>query len=653
MPIPFQSDDLYLYQTINEVSCASSVDIAACTVESVDRDQDVRFSAIWAVPLNKGQPWQLTTGASTENTPRWSPDGSQLAFVSSRAGTLQIYLLNRLGGEAQRLGMLPGAVQTVEWSPAGNEILAICSLMVDPDLCGQRKQHDLTRPTDAPKRAWRLPFKQDGTGFILDTEKHLFVVEVATGNFRQLTDGPFTVKSAVWSPDGLQVAYTRTRESPLAHRTDIWLLNADGSNNRLIVSDIANTQYPRWSPDGSKIVFSGSYHDGDAQTRLWLYDIKAGALHGLGHDGLEVVSGDTVQWSHDSSEVYFVLAWRGRQLVASVRVADGSVRHHVSGDRQVDHLAISAHQLVFVSEDPAHPNEIFCANFDGSNERKLSNFNPWWSERTLPHFEMRSFVVPDGEGGEETIEGWLLKPQVGRGPYPLLVDVHGGPASYAYVKYNWHRYRYVLVSQGWAVLALNPVGSSSFGRDFCNRLRGRWGENDLPQHLAAVASLQKEGIADDRLAMAGKSYGGFMSAWALGHSSLFKAIVVSAPVSNLEVHFGTSDSGYYSDPYAMDEEPPQGESRYRSLSPIRHLESADTPTLILQGEADERCPKSQAEELFTILRYKTELPVEMVLYPNGSHHFFETGKPSHCLHAVNALVNWLNRWIAYEKVERK
>jgi len=646
MTSPFQPEDLFLYQTVSDIHCSASGDIAACTLEPIDQAQDSRFSAIWAIPLNDDAPWQLTSGASTENTPRWSPDGSQLAFISNREGSLQIYLLNRYGGEAKRLGSVPGSVQSMEWSPSGTELLAICSLMVDPDLRGQRQHDDsYNRASDAPRLVWRLPYKQDGTGYMLDTEKHLFVVDAASGEYRQLTDGAFNVKSAGWSPDGKQIAFTRTREDRKGHRTDLWLMDADGTNQRRITSEIANTQYPRWSPDGSKIVFSGSEHEGDAQTRLWLYQIESDCFSGLGSEDIEVVSGGSVHWSADSSRVYFVLAWHGRQHVASVRIPDGQLERHVTGDRQVDNLGMTAQLLVFVSEDPCHPNEICCANIDGSNERRLSHFNPWWADRMQPHFEVREFVVPDGKGGEETIEGWLFKPQDRDGPYPLLVDVHGGPASYAYVKYEWHRYRYVLVSQGWAVLALNPVGSSSYGREFCDRLRGHWGEMDLPQHLAAIEILQKEGMADHRLAMAGKSYGGYMSAWAIGHTTLFKALVVSAPVSNLETHSGTSDSGYYSDPYSMDDEPYLQRERYRKLSPMHHLENANTPTLILQGEADERCPKCQAEELFTVLTCTSDLPVEMVIYPGGSHHFFETGKPSHCLHVINTTVNWLNRWI--------
>ena len=212
------------------------------------------------------------------------------------------------------------------------------------------------------------------------------------------------------------------------------------------------------------------------------------------------------------------------------------------------------------------------------------------------------------------------------------------------MEHNRHMYWQVLISRGWAILALNPVGSSSYGRPFASRLRGRWGHYDLDQHLAAVDALKREGIVDDRVAMTGKSYGGFMTAWAIGHESVLRAAVVVSPVTNLETHYGTSDSGYYADPYALEGEPYINRTTSRELSPMKHVEKARTPTLILQGEEDERCPQCQSEELFVTLMRSSDIPAELVLYPGGSHHFFEQGKPSHCLDATTRLIEWVERW---------
>ncbi len=163
--------------------------------------------------------------------------------------------------------------------------------------------------------------------------------------------------------------------------------------------------------------------------------------------------------------------------------------------------------------------------------------------------------------------------------------------------------------------------------------------------MAAVETLQREGLADDRVAIAGKSYGGYLSAWAIGHSERFRAAVVLAPVGNLETHYGTSDSGYYADPYAMCGSPSLNRDTSTKLSPMRYVEKARTPTLFLQGAEDERCPRCQSEELFVTLMRAGDTPAEMVLYPGGSHHCFESGKPEHRVDAVRRTVDWLERWI--------
>ena len=201
----------------------------------------------------------------------------------------------------------------------------------------------------------------------------------------------------------------------------------------------------------------------------------------------------------------------------------------------------------------------------------------------------------------------------------------------------------VLCSRGWCVLALNAVGSSSYGREFCARLSGRWGDMDLPQHLEALRQLQAEGVCDERVAISGKSYGGFLSAWAVGHTPMFKAAVIMAPVGNIETHYGTSDGGYYADPLYLDTAPRFDRNRARELSPLQHIEKATTPTLFLQGKDDERYPKCQSGELFVSMFRAGETPAELILYPGEDHHFLGEGKPGCRQDAAQRIVDWLVR----------
>jgi dipeptidyl aminopeptidase/acylaminoacyl peptidase len=639
---PFLPEDLLLYRSITAIDCVDTVDYAACAVKTPDREADGYRSAIWLVPLEGGAPVQFTSGTASDNYPKWSPDGSRLAFVSSREhGLPQVHVIDRDGGEARCLTRMKQGVVAMEWSPDGTRLLVTAPVKVDPAARGERSGPP---QEGTPQVVWRLPYKSDGLGFILDREIHLFVVDATDGTSTQLTDAPFDVRSASWSPDGKRIAYTRTRTGREAHRTDVWVTGADGSDAHRLTDSIAMTQYPLWSPDGRWIVFTGGAKEGDSQQGLWKIDMRDESVSALGDESIEVESGDTVKWSADSSKVFFVRAHRGLKEVASVSVPDGTLRTLVAGERHVLKLARSSDRLVYTSAMIAQPGEVHACNPDGSSERRLTDFNAWWHDKALPRASLRQFQVPDGDGGDETIDGWLILPPEGEGPYPLLVDVHGGPQSVAFVEFDKHVYRHVLCSSGWAVLALNPVGSSSYGTAFARRLRGRWGTLDFPQHLAAVEQLGHDGIADERLAITGKSYGGYLSAWAISRSKVFSAAVVSAPVSDIESHFGTSDSGYYVTPYAICGEPYMKRELARELCPIDRMHDATTPTLILQGSDDARCPVGQSEEMFATIMRSGDTPVEMVLYPGGDHHLAEQGKPSFRVDYVTRLTEWVQRW---------
>lgn len=656
----FEAEDLLLEQRITDIHVIPDHPIALCAVAWTDTHSRRTASSLWTFSLDSGEARRFTHGAVHDECPRWSPDGRQLAFLSDRGADAepQIHLMPVDGGEARPLTTLARGASQLYWRPDGRQLLAVAPVTVCPDErasgCDRQDGAQAEAPDDeAPQLCWRLPYKLDGTGYLLHTRIHLFLVDVDSGDTTQLTAGDFEVRHAAWAPDGQRLCFSRTRDaSGEAHRTDIWMLALHGQRAGKAErwsSEQANSLSPSWSPDGRWIVFSGSAEAGDAQQRLWLIDVEQGRVQGLGDESIEVLPGD-LQWSRDSSEVAFIQVKRGLQQIAAVSVPDGALRCVVAGERQIGKLAANE-RLVYSSEAADSPLELYRSGWrdddkDEAEARPLSRFNDWWQARDVPDVAYRRFDVPDGDGGTEAIDGWLLRPaDRGDGPTPLLVDVHGGPASYVLLQYSKHPYWQMLCSRGWSVLALNAVGSSSYGRAFSERLRSRWGELDLPQVLAAVKQLADEGLADERVAIAGTSYGGYLSAYAIGHSRRVRAAVVCAPVANMESHFGTSDSGYYADAYSTEGEPEQQRELLARLSPMSAIERVRTPTLFLQGTDDERCPRGQSEELFVKLRRTGRAPTEMVLYPGGSHHVFSTGKPAHRVDVQQRLVQWLERWV--------
>lgn len=646
MTKPFTVEDLYLHQKIQELDASPDGARVACTLRSVDRDHDGYVSCIWSVAVDgTGQPRQLTRGPGQDQAPRWSPDGSRLAFVSTRGGSPRVHLLPRDGGEAAAVGELPGAVSDLRWSPDGRSLVLTAAVTVDPDWRGERANGRQPKQRKVqPQVAWKLPYKSDGIGYLLAREIHLFRLDLASGKHTQLTDGPFDVLAFGLAPDGREIAHVRTRTGRFSHRSDLWVCDAEGGARQL-TRDFATVMSPVWSPDGRWIAFGATESEGDAQTCLYLLERASGQVRRLGDADLQVADPTAVHWSGDSASIVFVRQHRGRHQVARMAVADERLDVLVQGNRQLGAFAPAGDTMVYAVEHPAQPSELHACLAGGAGERQLSDFNPWWKDRTPVLAETWEFDVPDGRGGREKIEGWLLRAEGAAGPLPLLNDVHGGPASYALLDFDTNVFWQVLCSRGWAVLALNAVGSASYGREFCDRLMGHWGEYDLPQHEAAVRQLQEEGVCDGRVAITGKSYGGFLAAWAIGNSDRFRAAVVMAPVGNIETHYGTSDGGYYADPYYMGTEAKFDRQLARELSPMRHVERAKTPTLFMQGADDERCPKCQSEELFVSLMRAGDTPAELVLYPGENHHFLGEGAPSVRQDAAERIVDWVERHV--------
>jgi dipeptidyl aminopeptidase/acylaminoacyl peptidase len=642
---PFTVEDLFLHHKVTELDAAPDGQSVACTARSVDREKDDYISCIWSLPVDGGKPSQLTRGPGKDSLPRWSPDGAHLAFLSDRDGSVKAHLLPRGGGEAAPLGNLPGAPSELRWMPDGQALVATVAVPVDPDWRGERAQgRQPGQRKVQPQVGWKLPYKSDGIGYLLAREIHLFRLDVRSGDHRQLTDGAFDVLAFGGSPNGRHLAYTRTREGRFAHRSDLWVCDADGSRARQLTHAYATVMSPVWSPDGRWIAFSATVEEGDAQTNLYLLEFASGKVQRLGDADLQVADPESLHWAADSRSVLFSRAHRGRHEVVRLSVPDARLDVLVAGHRQLGAFVPAGDTIVCAVEHPTQPSEVHACPPDGT-ERQISDFNPWWKDRTPILAEAWEFEAPDGRGGTETIEGWLLRAEGSAGPLPLLDDVHGGPASYALLDFDTNVYWQVLCSRGWAVLALNAVGSASYGREFCDRLAGHWGEYDLPQHLAAVRQLREEGVCDERVAIVGKSYGGYLSAWAIGRSTLFRAAVVMAPVGNIETHYGTSDGGYYADPYYMGSGEQFDRRLAGQLSPMAHVEKATTPTLFMQGADDERCPKCQSEELFVSLMRARRTPAELVLYPGEDHHFLGEGTPSVRQDAAERIIDWVTRHV--------
>jgi dipeptidyl aminopeptidase/acylaminoacyl peptidase len=647
------ASDLLAFKTIPDLDLSPDGTRVAFVVQSIDTEKDEYRSTIHVAPTDGGATVEFTRGPTRDSAPRWSPDGAQLAFLSDRAGEeRQLYVMSVRGGEPRRLTSMSGHAGPASWSPDGMKITFSARVSVDP------------RPEDAdarerweqrPRHVTKAQYKTDGQGYTFDARSRLFIVDVATGETKELTDGDFEDRAESWSPDGRQIAFSRTRGGKGEYSwSDIWVVDVATSAALRITENVGRATSPTWSPDGTTIACYGyDAQDpglGDPMVRVWTVPSQGGQPRRLTERydrGAVLIPPPPVTpgpvWSKDNATVTFIAGDHGNAHLVRVAVSDGSTNVIVGGERQIAFASARAGaRIAFAAGDLAAPSDLYVTAWDGSGERRLTHLNKEILTQLAPvHGERRTFTSPHGG----TLEGWLFSPAERRGASPLLVDIHGGPQSFTGNLFSLtYFYRYVLASRGWAVLSLNPTGSGSYGREFAHGIRGKWGEHDLAEQLAAVDQLVAEGIADpERLAVAGYSYGGFMTSWTIGHTDRFKAAVVGAPVVNQESFFGTSDIGMWFAPWEMGAGITEGRDIFRRLSPINYVDKVTTPTLVLHGEADERCPIGQGEELFTGLVAAGKVPTEFVRYPGGSHMFIAQGRPSHRVDFNRRVVDWVTR----------
>jgi dipeptidyl aminopeptidase/acylaminoacyl peptidase len=659
----FEPEDVYLHRVLGGLVGSADGSRVVCKSTRALRDEDTYRACVHGLMLDvagNGRPRRFTADTTDAKSPQLSPDGECLAFLSSRddAG-MQVQLLRWDGGEARQLTTTEDALSTIEdWSPDGRRLLLTAE--VECSEQPQEGDRDARRRTrdhgkDAPHVARFLPYKKDGSGVIVGKRVRLLAADVDSGDVRAVVQGDFDAGSARWSPSGARIAYTCSRTGRQRHRKDLWLAHANGDQPRQRTHDLASVQKLAWSPDGRRIALMAAKTEGSARTQLWLLDADGdGSPRLLGGEDFELATSSPLVWHPDGRRLAVIAMHRGLQPLAVVDIESGIVTRLRDGLRQAYGLAACGERLVYIATSMRWPDELYSVDWEGRDARRHSAFNrKWFRARTRPRVVKRRFDVPDGAGGQEAIDAWLLLPPQGTPPHPLLVDAHGGPQSGVLADFAMHSYWYLLVAQGWAVLAPNAVGSSGYGAEFARRISGHWGELDFPQYEAIVDTLQREGLADDRLAITGKSYGGYLAAWAIGHARRYRAAIVAAPVSNILSHAGTSDTGYYVAPYTMCGELPTVAQRAYALSPVAHCTRATTPTLILQGKDDGRCPLGQAEELFANLMRCTDTPVELVIYPGGTHGLAESGKPSHRVDYHQRLCHWATRWTLQEPARQQ
>jgi dipeptidyl aminopeptidase/acylaminoacyl peptidase len=571
-----------------------------------------RIRHIWLLDVASHDLRQFTNSAKSEESPRWSPDGKRLAFLTDREEFQQIYMLSMDGGEALPLTEGKRSIQSFSWSPDGKQI---AFLAPEPRTDAEVKK-------DADKDDAR----------VADKDVHLtrlWLFDVATRKARQLTSGRWRIGEAVWLPDGsaLIVSATQTPESD-SNTNHIYSASvADGK-----LTEIAAPKGPfgqlRISQDGKTIAYVGSRVDGPSPHDLFVLPVAGGQAQNISADSIDRPV-QAILWRPDSNLVAHVQDGFKAKLVFVSR--NGAMKPFPPVPVNPRAFDISASgTLVFTGGTATEPDELWLQTGSAPAQR-ISKFNESWNDFALQKPEIIRYKAFDNL----EIEGALLKPANAQPgvKLPLIVLVHGGPTgAWSDSIETWGQ---LLVAHGFAVFYPNIRGSTGYGHRFIEMNKNDWGGADFRDVMAGVDYLIAQGVADpDKLGIGGWSYGGYMSEWAITQTQRFKAAVSGAGLSNLASEFGTEagssyDEWFFSTPY-------ENLDGFMKSSPVKYLKNAHTPTLILQGDADTTDPIGQSEELYRGLKHYG-VEAEMVIYPREPHGLREE---KHLVDRLNRIVTW-------------
>jgi dipeptidyl aminopeptidase/acylaminoacyl peptidase/CubicO group peptidase (beta-lactamase class C family) len=614
----------------------------------VDADRSVR--SIWRVGARTGVPHQLTRGQA-DFAPAWSPDGTCVAFLRAEDGSAQLWLLPANGGEPEQLTTLPLGAGAPVWSPDGSKIAFGAAV----DMHAAAGEDDKARASraSAPIVTDRLDYQADGAGLLRTKRQHLHVLDLASKQCRQLTSGDWNAGGPAWSPDSGRLAFSAATapDADLKMRAPVYVLDvADFAATPELVGlpDGAGGRVT-WSADGSALLVVGTIGPPTGHAGLLRVPLNGGPVVDLAAPldrnvmpGGPGYPGALPQLSEDGSSVLFCIRDRGCTHVYAVSAEGGGPSPLVTGaGRNVVGMSVAGAAAAIVLATPTSYGEVVLVETGTGNETVRTEHGTNLADIELFVREDREFTISDGT----VVHGWVIRDAAAEGPQPLLLDIHGGPHNaWNGAADQVHLYHQELASRGWTILLVNPRASDGYGQQFFTGAQGAWGQVDAKDLLEPIEQLVAAGIADaGRLAVTGYSYGGFMTCYLTSRDDRFAAAVAGGVVSDLFSMAGSSDAGHFLSEYELTVPSWDDNGRYEVMSPIAQVARVHTPTLIVHGAADLRCPVDQAKQWHTALRERG-VPTRLVLYPDASHLFILEGRPSHRLDFNRRIVDWVEQY---------
>ncbi|BFM12343.1 S9 family peptidase [Simiduia litorea] len=612
----------------------------------MDIQQDRVRSNLWQVDTRTGQMRPLTTGLTNDRSPRLSPDGTRLAYISNRDGSNQIYLLWLENGNTALISQLTDGASNLTWSPDSKQLYFT-------QFVKAQAKAPVSLPGKPEKAKWaKAPvfidstyYRADGAGFLPKGFEQIFAMDANGGHARQLTSaemdhaGPLSL-----SPNGKTLYFSATPDPENdVINSEIYALELNSGQSKALTNRQGPDHHASISPNGKLLAYTG-FDDKNRLyevTRLYVQDLATGKVS-LITDHLDRDIG-TYYWHKNSKGLYLsfddqgdsAIAWqplKGKHKVLTRALGGTSLgRPYASGQ-----FAVNGDVLAFTHSLPGRPAEIARMDTDGGKTQVLTSLNQDFNARvTLGKVEEVNFKAStDGRN----IQGWIVYPPDfdAKQKYPLMLEIHGGPVANYGPRFSAEMQ--LFSAAGYVTLYINPRGSDSYGPEFVNLIHHNYPSQDYNDLMDGVDTLLAKGFIDEqRLFVTGGSGGGVLTAWIVGHTKRFAAAVVAKPVINWYSFTLTADAYPYFSRYWFAKKPWEDSAHYMQRSPIQYVGNVATPTMLLTGEADYRTPMSETEQFYQALKLQG-VETAMVRIPDASHSI--TARPSNMMNKVAYILWW-------------
>ena len=648
----FTINDLLKVRRVGDPQLSPDGRMVAFTINDIDKAANRGRTQIYLVPIMGGEPRQLTNDEHSSSSPRWSPVGDKLAFISARDGAPQIWMMDVSSGEIKKVTNISTGAGDPVWSPDG-KMLAFSSDVYPEcttDACNKEREEAAENSKVKAHMVDRLLFRH-WTAWKEGKRTHVFIVSSAGGEARDVTPGdfdapPFSLGGPpeyAFSPDSKELAFSRNTDKVEATSTnsDLFIVPTSGGTPRRITVTKGADQSPQYSPDGRFIAYRSQLRPGyeSDRWRLMLYDRRTKQSRSISEQLDSSV--DSIAFTSDGQTIYFTAEEKGQHPFYSMQTNGGAIQK-IMGDGFYDDLQVTrdGKNFVFSYNTADHPNEIYA--FNEGSMTQLSHAN----DAFISQFKLQRAEEVMWTGGAGTkVSGLVVKPSnfSTKKRWPLLVLIHGGPQGAWSNNWGYRWNPQVFANAGYVVFMPNPRGSTGYGQRFVEEISGDWGGKAYTDIMNGVAYVISKGYVDrNNIGAAGGSFGGYMVDWIEGHNNdprfRFKALVSHAGVYNLTSMFGVTEELWFPE-WEFKGTPWTNPVMYERFSPHMYVRNFKTPLLVTHGEQDFRVPYGEGLQLFTALQLQG-VESKLLFFPDEGHWIL---KPQNSELWYNTVLGWFDK----------